>query len=121
MILWQRLEFLGDSVLDLLITWHLYKSHTDIDPGVLTDLRSASVNNDNFAQVAVRHNLHQHLLHGSGLLLSQISEYVKAISESDPRSLPSIRAPKVGFVDHWIIACVPIHKHRQKEETLSER
>ncbi|XP_047170030.1 endoribonuclease Dicer homolog 3a isoform X2 [Vigna umbellata] len=91
---YERLEFLGDSVLDVLITWHLYKSHTDIDPGVLTDLRSASVNNDNFAQVAVRHNLHQHLLHGSGLLLSQISEYVKAISESDPRSLPNIRAPK---------------------------
>ncbi|CAJ1973600.1 unnamed protein product [Sphenostylis stenocarpa] len=91
---YERLEFLGDSVLDLLITWHLYQSHTDIDPGVLTDLRSASVNNDNFAQVAVRHNLHQHLLHGSGLLLNQISEYVKAISELDPRSLPSIRAPK---------------------------
>ncbi|XP_068480547.1 endoribonuclease Dicer homolog 3a isoform X1 [Phaseolus vulgaris] len=91
---YERLEFLGDSVLDLLITWHLYQSHTDIDPGVLTDLRSASVNNDNFAQVAVRHNLHQHLLHGSGLLLSQISEYAKAISESDPRSHPSIRAPK---------------------------
>ncbi|TKY74840.1 Endoribonuclease Dicer-like 3 [Spatholobus suberectus] len=91
---YERLEFLGDSVLDLLITWHLYQSHTDIDPGLLTDLRSASVNNDNFAQVAVRHNLHPHLLHSSGLLLSQISEYVKVISESDTRSLPSIRAPK---------------------------
>ncbi|TKY74839.1 Endoribonuclease Dicer-like 3a [Spatholobus suberectus] len=92
---YERLEFLGDSALDLLITWHLYQSHTDIDPGVLTDLRSASVNNDNFSEVAVRHNLHQHLLHSSGLLLSQISEYVEVISESDPRSLPRIRAPKV--------------------------
>ncbi|KAK7363560.1 hypothetical protein VNO77_05706 [Canavalia gladiata] len=92
---YERLEFLGDSVLDLLITWHLYMSHTDIDPGVLTDLRSASVNNDNFAQLAVRRNLHLHLLHGSGLLLSQISEFVKVISESDPRSLPGFRAPKV--------------------------
>ena len=105
-------------MLDLLITWHLYQSHTDIDPGVLTDLRSASVNNDNFAQVAVRHNLHQHLLHGSGLLLSQISEYAKAISESDPRSLPSIRAPKVGFVDDWIIARVPIYIQKKN---LSKR
>lgn len=100
MNLWQRLKFLGDSVLDLLITWHLYQSHTDIDPGVLADLRSASVNNDNFAQVAVRHNLHQHLLHSSGLLVSQITKYVKVISESNPKSLPSIIAPKVSFVDH---------------------
>ncbi|KAL2346622.1 hypothetical protein Fmac_000622 [Flemingia macrophylla] len=91
---YERLEFLGDSVLDLLITWHLYQSHIDVDPGVLTDLRSASVNNDNFAQVAVRHNLHQHLRHSSGLLMSQISEYVKVNSGSDPKSLPSNRAPK---------------------------
>ncbi|MED6203666.1 helicase [Stylosanthes scabra] len=93
---YERLEFLGDSVLDLLITWHLYQTHEDIDPGELTDLRSASVNNDNFAQVAVRRNLYPHLLHSSGVLLSQISEYVKVISESETntRSLPGIKAPK---------------------------
>ncbi|KHG04216.1 Endoribonuclease Dicer -like protein [Gossypium arboreum] len=39
---YQRLEFLGDSVLDLLITRYLYCNHTDIDSGELTDLRSAS-------------------------------------------------------------------------------
>ncbi|KAH1244660.1 Endoribonuclease Dicer 3 [Glycine max] len=106
---YERLKFLGDSVLDLLITWHLYQSHTDIDPGVLADLRSASVNNDNFAQVAVRHNLHQHLLHSSGLLVSQILEYVKVISESDPRSLPSIRAPKaLGDVVESIVGPILI-------------
>ncbi|KAK7273894.1 hypothetical protein RIF29_14961 [Crotalaria pallida] len=67
---YERLEFLGDSVLDLLITCHLYKSYTYVDPGELTELRSASVSNENFAQVAVRHNLHPHLLHGSELLLN---------------------------------------------------
>ncbi|KAF1865258.1 hypothetical protein Lal_00004632 [Lupinus albus] len=93
---YERLEFLGDSVLDLLITRHLYQSHTDIDPGELTDLRSASVSNENFAQVAVRRNLHLHLLHGSELLLSQIADYVKVISESEnnTRSFLGIRAPK---------------------------
>jgi endoribonuclease Dicer len=86
-------------VLDLLITWHLFRSHTDIDQGELTDLRSASVNNENFAQVAVRHNLHQHLQHCSGLLLSQITEYVKCISEPlMGRSLQGPKGPKVGLV-----------------------
>ncbi|KAK7281121.1 hypothetical protein RIF29_08833 [Crotalaria pallida] len=70
-------RLLGDSVLDLHITCHLYKSYTDIDLRELTDLHSASVCNENFAQVAVRHNLHPHLLHGSELLLNQIEEYVK--------------------------------------------
>ncbi|XP_050268142.1 endoribonuclease Dicer homolog 3a isoform X1 [Quercus robur] len=89
---YQRLEYLGDSVLDLLITWHLYQCYTDIDPGELTDLRSASVNNENFAQAAVRQNLHQHLQHCSGLLLSQLTEYVKSISESHTDG--SLQRPK---------------------------
>ncbi|XP_050366617.1 endoribonuclease Dicer homolog 3a-like [Argentina anserina] len=80
---YERLEFLGDCVLDLLITWYLYQSHKDIDPGELTDLRAASVNNENFAQAAVRHNLQQHLQHCSGLLQSQIIEYAKSLSEHD--------------------------------------
>ncbi|URE03023.1 hypothetical protein MUK42_19700 [Musa troglodytarum] len=54
---YQRLEFLGDSVWDLLITWHHFLSRKNIDPGVLTDLRSASVNNENFAQVALKDDL----------------------------------------------------------------
>ncbi|KAF7840248.1 endoribonuclease Dicer-like protein 3a [Senna tora] len=91
---YERLEFLGDSVLDLLITWHLYQNHTDIDPGELTDLRSASVNNENFAQVAVRRNLQQHLLHSSESLLSQITDYVKAISLMNTKSLPGVKGPK---------------------------
>uniref|UniRef100_A0A0E0BBX4 Uncharacterized protein n=1 Tax=Oryza glumipatula TaxID=40148 RepID=A0A0E0BBX4_9ORYZ len=75
---YQRLEFLGDSVLDLLLTCHLYATHTDVDPGELTDLRSALVSNENFAQAVVRNNIHSHLQHGSGILLEQITEYVRS-------------------------------------------
>ncbi|XP_050938034.1 endoribonuclease Dicer homolog 3a isoform X2 [Cucumis melo] len=94
---YQRLEFLGDSVLDLLITWHYYQKYLDIDPGELTDLRSASVNNENFAQVAVRRNLQHHLQHCSGLLMSQITEYVKYLSESHDTGKPlhGNKGPKV--------------------------
>lgn len=88
----QRLEFLGDSVLDLLITWHLYQSHKDVDPGELTDLRSASVNNDNFAQVAVKQNLYSHLLHCSTFLQSQITEYINSFHEP----VQGTKAPKVS-------------------------
>lgn len=95
----QRLEFLGDSVLDILITWYLYQNHTEIDPGELTDLRSASVNNDNFALAAVRNNLHLHLQHCSEFLEDQISKYVMAVSESsdDMELLQSTKAPKVSL------------------------
>ncbi|KAM0865320.1 hypothetical protein ACQ4PT_043361 [Festuca glaucescens] len=49
---YQRLEFLGDSVLDLLITRYLYVTHTDVDPGELTDLRSALVLGDIMESIA---------------------------------------------------------------------
>ncbi|XP_059641179.1 endoribonuclease Dicer homolog 3 [Cornus florida] len=94
---YQRLEFLGDSVLDILITWHLYQSHTDIDPGELTDLRSASVNNESFAAAAVRRDLYQHLQICSGVLLSQITDYVKSLSgsHSTTKSLQGTKGSKV--------------------------
>ncbi|KAH9804977.1 Endoribonuclease Dicer [Citrus sinensis] len=108
---YQRLEFLGDSVLDLLITWHLYQSHTDIDPGELTDLRSASVNNENFAQATVKKNLYKHLQHCSTLLLSQITEYVKSFPKPGETtdSGPSMKAPKaLGDLLESIVGAVLI-------------
>ncbi|XP_020094858.1 endoribonuclease Dicer homolog 3b-like isoform X2 [Ananas comosus] len=97
---YQRFEFLGDSVLDLLITWHLFISYKNIDPGELTDMRSAAVSNVNFAQAAVRNNFHHHLQHGSGILLDQITEYVKSSLEYDGNEdvllpLSTHKAPKV--------------------------
>ncbi|XP_020536663.1 endoribonuclease Dicer homolog 3a isoform X2 [Jatropha curcas] len=93
---YQRLEFLGDSVLDLLITWHLYQTHPKIDPGELTDLRSACVNNENFAQVVVRQGLHEHLQHCSASLLSKITEYLQSFHESDEATKlsPGLKGPK---------------------------
>lgn len=69
---YQRLEFVGDAVLDHLITKHLFFTYTDLSPGRLTDLRAAAVNNENFARVAVKHNLHVHLRHGSSALEKQV-------------------------------------------------
>ncbi|KAH6774267.1 hypothetical protein C2S51_012671 [Perilla frutescens var. frutescens] len=93
---YERLEFLGDAVLDILVTCHLYENHREVDPGMLTDMRSASVNNDNFALAAVRRNLHPHLQHVSLSLENQISEFVKLVSDLSTSVLtPDIKGPKV--------------------------
>ncbi|MBA0752984.1 hypothetical protein Gogos_000140, partial [Gossypium gossypioides] len=116
---YQRLEFLGDSVLDLLITRYLYCNHTDIDSGELTDLRSASVSNETFAQVAVRNDLHKHLRHCSTLLLDQISEYAQSFPESwdTTRSVPSIKGPKaLGDLIESIVAAILIDTNLNLDE-----
>ncbi len=69
---YQRLEFVGDAVLDHLITKYLFFSYTDLPPGRLTDLRAAAVNNENFARVSVKHKFHLHLRHGSSALETQV-------------------------------------------------
>ncbi|XXG49554.1 hypothetical protein AAC387_Pa02g3712 [Persea americana] len=73
---YQRLEFLGDAVLDYLVTVHLYKQNPGLSPGLLTDLRSASVNNDYFALAAARAGLNEHLL-ASSERQQQITSFVK--------------------------------------------
>lgn len=79
---YQRLEFLGDSVLDYLITRHLYNKFPGMSPGLLTDMRSASVNNDCYAYAAVKASLHKHVLHASHDLHKHINETLKNFSES---------------------------------------
>ncbi|CAI9103564.1 OLC1v1002075C1 [Oldenlandia corymbosa var. corymbosa] len=98
---YQRLEFVGDAVLDHLITRHLFFTYTDLPPGRLTDLRAAAVNNENFARVAVKHNLHIHLRHGSSALEKQIKDFVKEARKEmlkpgfNSFGLGDCKAPKV--------------------------
>lgn len=78
----QRLEFLGDAVLDHLITVHMYEEYPNISPGLLTDLRSASVNNDCYAHAAVKAGLNKHILHMSSELQKQMTIYLNNVSNS---------------------------------------
>lgn len=48
----ERLEFLGDAVLELVTTEFLYKNFTEKPEGDLTNLRSALVKKENLAKVA---------------------------------------------------------------------
>ncbi|XP_059612256.1 endoribonuclease Dcr-1 [Phlebotomus argentipes] len=74
---YQRLEFLGDAVLDYLITRHLYEDPRQHSPGALTDLRSALVNNTIFASLAVRHGFHKYFRHLSPGLNEVIDRFVR--------------------------------------------
>lgn len=48
----ERLEFLGDSVLGLVVTEHLFASYPDLSEGQLAKLRAAVVNSRALAEVA---------------------------------------------------------------------
>lgn len=62
----ERLEFLGDSVLGVVVTETLYLMHPDLSEGRLAKLRAAVVNARALAQVARRIGLGEHILLGRG-------------------------------------------------------
>lgn len=74
---YQQLEFLGDAVLDFLITSYIYERCPHMDPGTLTDLRSALVNNVTLACLCVRYNIHVHILSQNAALAEAISLFQK--------------------------------------------
>ena len=62
----ERLEFLGDSVLGLVVTETLYRVHPDVPEGQLAKLRSAVVNMRALAEVARSLGLGEYLKLGKG-------------------------------------------------------
>lgn len=62
----ERLEFLGDAVLELVVTDYLYKHFQDATEGKLTALRSALVNADICSAVAQKLDVNNFLLLSKG-------------------------------------------------------
>ncbi len=62
----QRLEFLGDAVLELVISDYLYRSHPALDEGSLTKLRASVVCEASLARAARELGLGSCLLMGKG-------------------------------------------------------
>jgi ribonuclease-3 len=82
----ERLEFLGDSVLGLVVTDTLFRDHPDLSEGRLAKLRAAVVNARALAEVAQTFDLGKHIKLGRGeeatggrLKSSILSDTVEAV------------------------------------------
>ena len=62
----ERLEFLGDALIGLVIAHEVYYRHSSLSEGDLTAMRSILVSGDTLAKVANALQLGQHLLMGKG-------------------------------------------------------
>jgi ribonuclease-3 len=62
----ERLEFLGDAVLDFVTAEYLYHRFPELAEGPLTSLRSALVRRETLARFARRLDLGRHMLMGHG-------------------------------------------------------
>lgn len=80
---YEQLEFLGDALLDFLVTRYLYINYSHMPPGELTDLRSAVVNNYSFAALAVRMGFPKHLRSLSPQLFSVVNKFTVNLKKKE--------------------------------------
>ena len=84
---YQRLEFLGDALLDFLVTQHLYFRHEKLSPGDLTDIRQALVNNNIFAAIAVKYEYNKYLRQMSPKWFKSIENFITRLEDEKEENI----------------------------------
>lgn len=123
----ERLEFLGDSILGMVVAEYLYRTFPDRPEGELTRMRADMVCEKTLAGVANRVHLGDHLMLGHGeeqgggrsreSILADAVESVIAASFLDG----GMEAAR-GFIGRFILSDVPVKKPRNMDykTTLQE-
>ncbi len=62
----ERLEFLGDAVIELIVSDYLYKKYKELPEGQLTKMRAAAVRAETLAQLAIESGLPSFIRLGRG-------------------------------------------------------
>ncbi|KAL7738529.1 hypothetical protein ACLKA6_006834 [Drosophila palustris] len=88
---YQELEFIGDAILDFLISAYIFEHKTRMTPGQLTDLRSALVNNTTLACICVRHRFHFFILAENAKLSESIQSFVQFQESQNHRVTNQVR------------------------------
>ncbi|KAL8714322.1 MAG: hypothetical protein Q9220_001653 [cf. Caloplaca sp. 1 TL-2023] len=96
---YQRLEFLGDSLLDMVCVNFIFHRYPDRDPQWLTEHKMAMVSNKFLAAVAVKLGFNRYLRFRSPAIESQNREYVQEIHDAEEESK--------GARDYWTLTKTP--------------
>ncbi|OKP10578.1 Dicer-like protein 1 [Penicillium subrubescens] len=91
---YQRLEFLGDALLDMVCVEHLFLRFPDKDPQWLTEHKMAIVSNKFLGALVVHLGLHRHLLYADGPIQGQITRYAEEMQTAEAKS--------GGVMDYWL-------------------
>lgn len=101
----ERLEFLGDGILDYVIALNLYQIYPDLSEGELSKMRANLVNQDGLVEIADQLDLGKYLFLGDGEL------------KSGGRSRPSILADTLEA----IFAAITLDSNFEKCRRVIER
>jgi len=92
----ERLEFLGDAVLELAVTHSIFNKFPEFDEGKMTSIRSALVNTQMLAKIAKEIGLEKYILTSKGELKESIRAKESLLADVFEAVLGSIYLDK-GF------------------------
>jgi endoribonuclease Dicer len=89
---YQRLEFLGDALLDQASITYLFNNYPDKDPQWLTEHKMAMIGNRALGMIAATTGFHKHIRHCHATVEQQIRDYVTELQEAKIAAGPNVAA-----------------------------
>lgn len=106
---YQRLEFLGDALLDLVVVEYLFRRFPDADPQWMTEHKMAMTSNHFFGCLCVQIGLQRHLLMTTSSMVGQLSDFVVELEQA--REAAALEAKAGGAAearrDFWLTTSHP--------------
>ncbi|KAF4966379.1 hypothetical protein FSARC_5949 [Fusarium sarcochroum] len=116
---YQRLEFLGDALLDMAIVDYLYRQFPHADPQWLTEHKMAMVSNQFLGCLCVKLGLHKHLLFTTSAMIGQIHNYVTELEIAEEDARKEAEAEGVPMrKNFWLKASAPPKAYADSMEAL---
>ena len=78
----EKLEFLGDAVLEFVVSGHLFEKYKNLSEGEMTKVRAAVVCEDSLHKVALKHNFSDFLYIGKSELVSNGNKRPAVLADS---------------------------------------
>ncbi len=127
---YERLEFMGDALLGVIVACYLYDRFPSEDEGRLTRLRSTLVRQDSLAAIAKDLKLGEHLILGSGEMKSGghrresiLADAVEALIGAiylDSSDLNIVRDVVLRWYEPYLVSLVPKDTLKDPKTRLQE-
>ncbi|KDQ07466.1 hypothetical protein BOTBODRAFT_180654 [Botryobasidium botryosum FD-172 SS1] len=98
---YERLEFLGDAILDFLVVRHIFDLYGQLSPGALTLLKGAMVSNSVLAAICVHKKFYELLIHESPSLAGSIHEYIEVLNVAKEKEEQNARKEGRSAGQFW--------------------
>ncbi|EDV28757.1 uncharacterized protein TRIADDRAFT_51985 [Trichoplax adhaerens] len=80
---YQRLEFLGDAILQYIVVRHCYHANNNYKPADLHDFVEASLQNESLAVMTMVYGIHKYFFYNSPSLFSQINQLLQIVDTNE--------------------------------------